>query len=749
MAKRFPDDLPDPLVPKRTGFALKRHGSYPNISKPDRDGFYWDYEEPPDIPAPSAPCISDEQMDRVVNAVNQDLPEGEYPWSASREEEATGPPDNDYLEVRGRPEKGKTGLGENIRSLFRSKSPKERELGARRKDIIEQKSLSVQHKDPQLQIERDRAMAVALSEKIEQRHTDRENFSVSRAEKEELDHLERELKRERERVEKEKERERKKERVGHEARKERIRAELENIRTGQDSHTKDREKKSKDPVKRSNQGGEKSQTRGGSTYGSEYAYSSQDEGPAAPRSRKDPVRHVVQEQRGGTRRERGDAVHHISLDARHRDSSDSSDGEFSPIELVKRVKTLETMSRVGKITVPALANVPYPSDELVGPLKTASYRTITQVYRAFDNHRKFFRQPNEHILVFLRRVKRGIEGNRVRLDDRQFLEFVCHYLDKETADLFHESFDDICDFDKFQFLDFLVTSVSDNAEEGENTFNFWAYEPSLDAAVKNVSTLVTKLSQLKAKVPKYTMEDVINKLMVLLPTEYMEEIKKHRVHKQAVALDVLLFELNKFEKQIAEFLMKGKKKPGMGVRAVYDVVEADGVVVDGVVDGMEHLNMNENQAEYVNYVPFHKYPIDKNEMGTNQYISPPQQQQQQQRQHRQQQQHFSNHGNTQGYTARADMQKQPVCAVCFKYGHNAQTCNKTIYCCLCNGTDHIAPACMVYPGVAPTMDDCPLCLRMFSLRLKHTRENCRLNSKSQFSVDKMLAPNAQGNQKGE
>ena len=743
------DGLPEPLVPKRTGFALRKHGSYPDISKPDREGYYWDYGEPPNIPAPSAPCISDEQMERVVNAVNNQLPEGEYPWSASRR--APDPPDTDYLEVRGRPEKGKNRLGENIRSMFRSKSPKERETGARRKVRNDQKSPSAR-KDPQ--IENDRAIALALSHQLEQRGADKEeqeaprrrgSLGVTSKEREELEELERELQREREKE---------KERIALEERKEQIRLELKNIRLGRkgekerDSHAKERERKEIEPVKRYKQGGKWPQDKRGLDHGSEYGYSSQDERVESLRPRRDPVRQVVQEQRGGTRRERGDTIHHISLEDRHNDS-DSSDGEVPPIELVKRVKTLETNSHVGKISVPALADVPYPSDEYVGPCHTSSYRTISQYYRTFDNQRKFSRQPNEHILVFLRRVKRGIEGNKVFLDEGQFIEFICKYLDKETADLFHEQYEDIKNMDKVQFLDFVVTSVTDNTEEGEHTFKFWNFDPNLDSSVKNSATLVTKLSQLKAKIPKYTMEDIINKLMVILPTEYMEKIKKHRAHKHAIALDVLMFELNKFDKEITEFLMKGKKKPGVGVRAVHDVVgvvEVDDVGADGVVDGTEHLNMSGDSTEYVNLVPFNRYPVKKEDMGPNQYIAPPQQQQQRQ------QQQYPNHRqnvNAQGYTTKADAQKQPVCQVCFKYGHSAQTCNRAIYCCLCNGTDHISPACMVYPGCAPTYDDCPFCLRMFSLRLKHTKENCRLNSESQFSIEKMLTPNAQGNTKRE
>ena len=750
MAKKFESDgLPEPLVPKRTGFALKRHGSYPDISKPDREGYYWDYGEPPNIPAPSAPCIPDEQVERVVNAVNNQLPEGEYPWSASRH--ALDPPDPDYLEVRGRPEKGKNRLGENIRSMFRSKSPKEREreTGARRKDRRDRNSPSAR-KDPQ--IENDKAIALALSQQLEQRGVDKDEreaprvrgrFGVTSEEQKELDELERELEREKE-----------KERIAHEERKKQIRLELKNLRLGRkgeierDSHAKERERKEKEPVKRYKQGGGKKPQ---DKHGAEYGYSSQDERVDSLRPRRDPIRQVVQEQRGGTRRERGDTIHHISLEDRHHESSDSSDGEVPPIELVKRVKTLETNSHVGKISVPALADVPYPSDEFVGPNNSSTYRTISQYYRTFDNQRKFSRQPNEHILVFLRRVKRGIEGNKIYLDEGQFIEFICHYLDKETADLFHEQYEDIKNMDKVQFLDFVVTSVSDNTEEGEHTYKFWSFDPNLDSSVKNSATLVTKLSQLKAKIPKYSMEDIINKLMVILPSEYMEKLKKHRAHKRAIALDVLMFELNKFDKEITEFLVKGKKKPGIGVRAVHDVVgvvEADDVVVDGVVDGAEHLNMSGDSTEYsnVNLVPFNRYPIKKEDMGPNQYIAPPQQQQQRQ------QQQYPNHrqaANAQGNTMKADVQKQPVCPVCFKYGHTAQTCNRTIYCCLCNGTDHIAPACMVYPGVAPTYDDCQICLRMFSLRLKHTKENCRLNSESQFSIEKMLTSNAQGNIKRE
>ena len=628
------------------------------------------------------------------------------------------PLESDYLEAN-KPEK--SGLGQTVKDFFRPKSPREQNLGARRKEKV---STSADRADPDPDLSRD--------------HADMDPVSghISRKEMDELTRMEREVEKERERIEK-------LEREEFERRKERASRDLKLLQGEKKMQVNMIEGEDREPRET-----RRSRPRQRSANSTDRAYSSAEEyGEAcAPRSHKGEA-HAIVVQPSRQHRERGDTTHHVTLEARmHGDDCDTTD-EDTPVNLVRRVEKLEKSNISGTIDVPQLANVPYPSDRNVSSTFEANYRTLANVFRSFDGDKNFLRRTDEHILSYLRRVKRAIESTMIKMSDKQFISFVCRYLDKQSSDLMSESYGQIEGMSNGQFLDFLVTSVADCADQGEAYAKFWGYNPVEDPTVRNVSNMVTKLMQLMQKAD-YTMKEVIDKFIQMLPAEFVVKLREHKRVTPSIGLDVLLWELNKFDGQIKEYLAKNRaRRPAVvGVRAVYD--DSAGVDVEGLVDYTEHLDMN--VVENVNFVPHQKFPLQKDDIPVNQFVAPRMQQRryqqqyngsqpyhgQQQRPVQQQQQQFGPQGQGQipGYT----QPQQRICEVCFVPGHTAQNCNKQIICCMCNSTAHTAPKCDVYVGLTATHDDCPHCLRMFFLRLKHTSQNCRLNRKSPFSIEKAV-----------
>ena len=768
-----PDKLPlpliPPLLPRQTESALERRRSFPDLSTlsdPDKDGYYWSKEwttvKNINVPPDPKPIVNKSQIKDIEGIINREndylVPREDYAWSVTLHDPLHCDPPQGAEGVRqettrhGRPETrdiNRSNLKQKLRGVFRSKSPKEKDVGTIPKNRIASDNdhyVEIPSRaDQEHQIRTDMNMAMTLNRDLER--SGPYSKAVTQQERDALEREERDLIRLRQDNEAKLRREREHERDEFDRKRQLIKQEKEKLQRGRTEVTsrdreerldRDRDHKGKEKRKVVKKGSQEQRRHRSDIDDNDDAYStySKSDRSVSPRNKRS---NSVKQSRRKEKsyRARGDTVHAISLENRGQktDSDSDSEGshEYSNSEIMKEVKKIKKNS--GKINIPSLDMVPYPSDSFIGKHHTNNTRAIAGFYKQYEHNRHFARKPNEHIIRYLTRVKRAIEGTKFKMDDRQFLEFCIHFLDTETSNLFHETFEVFENFDKYDFLDYLVTSVVDNKEKGEVNAAFWSYDPKYDSNAKNTITLVTKLSQLMART-NFTVNDMIDKLVVLLPVECVSKIKKHRDSgNQAVGLDVVLFELHKHDSDIRNFLLKNKEKhrpnTGSGVRAVRQVDVESVEVHEGDAEyDTEHV-AHLNDEEHVHFVPYRKYPLKSEDVPQNQFVAPKQQQQ-----HFQQQQQSNN--NTRYPNNQFRTSKQQVCGVCFRYGHSADTCRMTIYCALCNSTKHTAPTCDIYVGVAPVTDDCPSCLSLFSLRLKHTYENCRLNSNSPFSIAKMM-----------
>ena len=738
--KLLPLPLIPPLPPQNIDSNLTRIKSVPDLSaEPDPDGYFWSMDVNDDEKIPKSP-INKEKLEKIQKIINDDPhkePDG-YSWEVSLQDPCIPQPEK---------ESGK--FKDIIRGAFRPRSKSPKETGARPKFKKEHDYIEIRN-DQTEQIDADRVLALALEKQLEKNVIP--DKKVNTLEREEREYERERLEFERDRLEHERQVEEDRLRMNFESKMQRFREERQKLKRDIERHSKKRivhQKRVDRDYDNERQGRTVSRTRqriDSDIDRDGYESNTTTHRSVSPRERKivSHKYHTNHDNLQGRKvhRERGNTVHHINLARRIRDSSSDTDSESEVVtnqDIMKKFKALEANSDSGKIHIPSLDMIPYPSDQCVGPDLTATNRNLTMFYKQYEMNRAFPRKAGEHIIRFLTRIKRAIEGGKFHMDSRQFVEFVLKFLDEQTSSLFNETYEIFCNFSKYDFLDYLVTSVMDFKEQGELNTNFWSYDPKYDPKVNNVITLVTKLSQLMSRT-NFKISDMIDKLIVLLPSEFVSRIKKHKAKTDSVALDVVLYELHKHDTQITEFLVKNKVKKPTPVRTVrQDVSVAEVVDDDDIGDVTEGMGqMYSNDQEHVHYVPYRNFPAKKEDLGPNQYIAP-----------RQQQQNRGQPSN--GQYQNSARYKQMTCSICFKNGHLAETCRMPMYCTLCNSTQHIAPTCNVYRGVAAVTDDCPSCLSLFSLRLKHSAENCRLNKDSPFSIpDDMLMPGVlSGNKKGE
>ena len=779
-----PDKLPVPLVPplplipRRPESGLGRHRSVPDISQlsdPDKDGWYWSKEwtTVKNIQSQakrSEPIVDKKQLldiENILNSNETNRLNSNYDWGVELvDPQSCDPTRTQQVEGArlGRPET-KEKIKDRLRKVFRSKSPKNRESGAVPKfqhdsnHYMEVGDFGDKHnEEKRRQIIEDRSMAEALNKSLERERDNREE-TISQSERDALRRDERDLMMMREDMERKKRREREHERVEFERRRERVQKEKDSLKRGMQKEKRDRreDRISSEREKGSRKWHTRKEKRQEPTSRhKEYeTYSSyNDDRSVSPRNR----HNVYSDTSQKVHRKRGDTVLAISINDRNCNvdsSSTDTDAELTVQDLAREIKSIKADS-AKTIHIPTLDLVPYPSDKYVGDNKTNNNRAMGGFYKQHESNRNFARKPNEDIIRYLNRVKRAIEGTKFNMDSRQFIDFTIRFLDEQSSNFFHETFEVFENFNKYQFLDYVVASVTDNKEKGEVNAAFWSYDPKYDSGVKNPMTLLTKLSQLMARTD-FTISDLVDKIIVLLPSEFVAKIKKHRNSSSTgtVALDVVLFELNKFEKEISEYLMKRKeKRQQTSVRSVRHVEVDDDVGADGDVVELdnEHAPNLNNEEDHVFYVPYRRLPERKEDLNPNQFLA---------KQHSQQQQHNISSGvvgqkypPVQKYPPGNQYrppQKQIVCPICFKYGHSEGQCRMVKYCAMCNSTSHIAPQCDVYMGVAPVTDDCPSCLSLFSLRLKHSFEVCRLNENSPFSIAKTMTfnPNTKEPKSGE